>query len=91
MPSWARALAAAALLAAFFSNQGFRALVSNWMELRGLRREIAALDEEEKRLDQRLKAMKGGDAALERLARKELGFIRKGEVEYRFPPPKREP
>lgn len=88
---WGRALAVAVLLAVFFSNQGFRALVANWIELRGLRRELIALDTEEKRLTERLKAMKGGDAALERMARKELGFVRKGEIEYRFEPPKREP
>jgi cell division protein FtsB len=88
---WGRALATAIFLAAFFSNQGFRALVANWIELRGLRREIVALDAQEKEFSRRLKAMRGGDAALERMARKELGFVRKGEIEYRFTPPKREP
>lgn len=91
MPSRRNILIAAVLAAIFFGNKGFRALVGNWLELRKLRGEIAALEEEEKRLSRRLKAIKGGDADLERLARKELGFIRKGEIEYRFPPPKREP
>ena len=84
---WARLLATAGLLAVFFGNQGFRSLARNWLELRQLRREIAALEDEQTRLTGRLKALRSGDAALERLARKELGFIKKGEIEYRFPPP----
>lgn len=91
MPNRRSILIAAVLAAVFFGNKGFRTLVGNWLELRKLKREIAALEEEEKRLAQRLKAIKGGEADLERLARKELGFIRKGEIEYRFPPPKRDP
>lgn len=82
-----RLLGGAALLALVFGNGGFRSLVSNYLELRSLQKEIASLEEEEKRLESRLKAMRGGDAALERLARRELGFVRKGEVEYRFTPP----
>lgn len=76
----------AGLLAVFFGNQGFRSLARNWFELRELRRELASLEEEQARLSERLKTLRSGDAALERLARKELGFIKKGEIEYRFPP-----
>ena len=32
--------------------------------------------------------MKSADGSLERMARKDLGFIKPGEIEYRFPPPK---
>ena len=84
---WPRLLGTAALLAVFFGNQGFRALVRNWMELRHLRRDIVSLKQDEARLTERLKLMRAGGPSLERMARRELGYIKKGEIEYRFPPP----
>lgn len=88
---WRRLLAAAALLLVFFGNAGFRSMVSNWLELRRLNREIAALDRDEKDLDARLKALRAGDGGVERMARRDLGYIKKGEIEYRFPPPEKKP
>ncbi|MFI5346726.1 MAG: septum formation initiator family protein [Elusimicrobiota bacterium] len=88
---WARLLVGAALLMVFFGNAGFRSMVSNWMELRRLHREISQLDRDEKDLDARLKAMRSGDGAVERAARRDLGYIKKGEIEYRFPPPEKKP
>jgi cell division protein FtsB len=88
---WPRLLAAAALLLVFFGNSGFRSLVSNWRELRRLRGEIAELDRDEKDLDARLKVLRAGDAGVERAARRDLGYIKKGEIEYRFPPPGKKP
>ncbi|MFA6316029.1 MAG: septum formation initiator family protein [Elusimicrobiota bacterium] len=84
---WARILLSAFLLMVFFGNQGFRSLVRNWLELRHLRAEIAALEAEQSRLSGRLRSGRTTDAALERMARRELGFVKSGEIEYRFPPP----
>lgn len=86
---WGRLLAGAALLVVFFGNGGFRSLTRNWLELRRLNKEIVALEREEKELDGRLKALRSGDGPVERLARRELGYIKKGEIEYRFPPPEK--
>lgn len=86
---WGRLLFAAGLLAVFFGNQGFRGLLSNWLELRALKREIGSLEGEQTDLSARLKDLRSGDWALERMARRELGYIKKGEVEYRFPAPAR--
>ena len=88
---WARLLVAAGLIMVFFGNAGFRSMVGNWMELRRLRREIAQLDRDEKDLDVRLKALRSGDGGVERAARRDLGYIKKGEIEYRFPPPEKKP
>ena len=85
---WPRLLVSGALVAVLLGNQGFRSLARNLFELRRLRSEIAELKREEGRQAERMKFVKSGDAALERLARRELGFIKKGEIEYRFPPPK---
>ena len=82
----ARWLVSALVLAVLFGNQGFRSLARNWLELRHLRREIAALEAEQARLDRRLSDLKEGGLALEREARR-IGFVHPGEIEYRFPPP----
>ena len=84
---WPRLALTLGLVIVFFGNQGFRSLVRNWLELRRLNGEIAALKVEEQTQTERLKIIRSGDASLERLARRELGFIKKGEIEYRFPPP----
>jgi cell division protein FtsB len=81
---WRRLLFTAGLVALFFGNQGFRSLVHNYLELRSIKRDIAALERDEKNYAERLRL---GDSSIERLARRELGYVRKGEIEYRFPPP----
>lgn len=81
-----RGLLGAGLLAVFFGNAGFRGLVRNWLELRRLRAEIVRLDVDEKELEARLRSLRAGDG-MERAARRDLGYIRKGEIEYRFSPP----
>ena len=86
---WGRLFVGAGLFVVFFGNGGFRSLTRNWLELRRLNREIFALKREEQELDGRLKALRSGDGPVERLARRELGYIRKGEIEYRFPPPEK--
>ncbi|MBI5246109.1 MAG: septum formation initiator family protein [Elusimicrobia bacterium] len=86
---WGRLLAGFALFAVFFGNGGFRSLARNWFELRRLNKEIVELERDEKELDGRLKALRAGDGPVERLARRELGYIKKGEIEYRFPPPEK--
>ena len=64
-------------------------MVSNWLELRRLRNEIAQSEREEKDLDAKLKALRSGDAGVERAARRDLGYIKKDEIEYRFTPPEK--
>ncbi len=76
----------AGLAVAFFGNQGFRGLVANWLELRILSREMAALEAENAATAARLREMRESPAALEREARK-IGFGKAGEIEYRFDAP----
>lgn len=85
---WGRIVFFALFMFVFFGNQGFHSLVRNWLELRRLRGEITTLQREEAQLEHKQELLRTGDSSLERLARKELGFIKSGEIEYRFPPPK---
>ncbi|MDE1976175.1 MAG: septum formation initiator family protein [Elusimicrobia bacterium] len=84
---WPRLLISAAILAVFLGNGGFRSLVGNFLELRRLRGEITQLSSRQARLSERLKLISAGGSSLERLARVQLGYVKKGEIEYRFPPP----
>ena len=84
---WPRLLLSVVVLAVVFGNQGFRSLVRNYLELRSLRQELGALEDEHAKQAQRLKLLREGGASVERIARRELGYIKQGEIEYRFPPP----
>ncbi|MBI5202941.1 MAG: septum formation initiator family protein [Elusimicrobia bacterium] len=78
-----------ALVVVMFGNSGFRRLISRWRELRKLKHELAELKTEEAKLQERIKSSQKAGPSLERAARKELGYLKPGEVEYRFPPPKK--
>jgi len=83
--------AAAVLVAALLlGNRGVRSAVANGLGLRRVHAELSDLEREEKRLNERIEAVRSDDLALEKAARRELHFQRPGEVEYRFPPPKAE-
>jgi len=78
------------LLAVFLlANRGFRGLVRNSLEYRRLKNQKIALDAEKVRLGNTLRTMKE-PGRIEETARKELGLIRPNEIEYRFPPPKKD-
>ncbi len=79
----------ALLVVVMVGNSGFRRLVSRWSELRRLRHELSDLKLEEARLQEKIKSSQSAGPGLERAARKELGYLKPGEVEYRFPPPKK--
>lgn len=82
-PAWAAwALAIAAMFVV--GGRGLQALARNYWDLRQVRAESAALEAEQRDLTKRLELLKSDDAHLERVARKELGLMKPGEIEYRF-------
>lgn len=78
---------AAGIVALAFGNSGFRRLVTRWWELRRLQGELKSLEEDRSRLESRLSSAERAGPELERAARRDLGYLRPGEVEYRFPKP----
>lgn len=61
--------------------------------LRGLERELASVDEENKRLEREIDELRGrverlrdDPTAVERIARDDLGLVRQSEVVFQFPP-----
>ena len=72
------------------SNRSFRNMVSNYSELRRLKAQEAMLDEERANLNaEKARLLNVSDDYVERLARKDLNLVRKGEMEFRFTPPAR--
>ena len=75
------------LIIFLLANRGFRSLTKNYLELRRLKNQRIELKSEELGLEKNFKTMKE-PGQIEHTARKELGLIKPGEIEYRFPPPK---
>ncbi|MBI4056085.1 MAG: septum formation initiator family protein [Elusimicrobia bacterium] len=65
-------------------NKGFRGLLRNYTERKKLSSEWSRLKKEEADLAYRIHSFQNQDAYLEKIARQELGFVKKGELEYRF-------
>lgn len=82
-------LTVAIAAAAAFGNAGFRRLVTRWWEVRRLEGELKQLEAERSVLEGRIEGARRAGPDLERAARRDLGYLKPGEVEYRFPPPSR--
>jgi len=76
-----------ALAFILLGNRGFRNLIANYREYRNLTAEKFGRQAQRLELEKQLKDI-SKNPAVEQAARKELGLIRPGETEYRFPPPK---
>jgi len=87
-PSWLVAGVLAALLgAALFGENGILHLRQLRSEVTSLHRDVQALEAENERLSRALAELRSDPAALERIAREELGLVRPGERVLRFPRP----
>ena len=76
-----------ALAFILLGNRGFRNLITSYREYRTLTARKLSLEAQRSALAKQLKSV-GDNPAVEQAARRELGLIRPGETEYRFPPPK---
>jgi len=74
----------ALILLFLFANQGFRKMMHNRRELKRLETEIGQLKEKNRLLKEELARSTHDLAYLERIARRDLGLIQPGEIEYRF-------
>jgi len=74
----------AGVLIFLFANKGFRSLVSHYNEVSNLKQELSALEKRNIKLKREIYLIEKEDSYIENIARRELGVISKGEVEYRF-------
>jgi cell division protein FtsB len=85
-PSWIVAGLLAVLLgAAVFGDNGVLHLRRLRTDVATLHRDVQALEAENDRLSRALTELRSDPAALERIAREELGLVRPGERVLRFP------
>ena len=67
-----------------FGNEAFRTWASKTFEERRLQRSLASLRVEHESLSRELALLQHEPAYTEYLIRKNLGYVKKGEVEYRL-------
>ncbi len=68
-----------------FGTHGVVALRRSQRETAEIRQEIERLGEENRQLEERVKALKSDPAAIERIAREEMGLARPGEFIFKLP------
>jgi cell division protein FtsB len=77
-------IAAGLAILLVFGNQGFRDMASRISEKRKLDKTLASLRSEHERLSRELLWIQKDPVYAEYLVRKNLGYVKKGEVEYRL-------
>jgi cell division protein FtsB len=68
-----------------FGTHGVLAMRRSAKEAADIRKEIDRLDEENRKLQDRVKSLKTDPAAIERIAREEMGLARPGEMIFKIP------
>ncbi|HTX13900.1 MAG TPA: septum formation initiator family protein [Candidatus Baltobacteraceae bacterium] len=85
--SWFVALGLALLLLQdVFGNHGVLAMRRSQQEAREVQRQINQMNEENRQLEEKVKALKTDPQAIERIAREEMGLARPGEYIFKIPP-----
>lgn len=67
-----------------FGNDGFRKLIRRYWEIHTLKVEMVQMKKENALLRREIYFLEEDSSYIERIARKELGLLAVGEVEYRF-------
>jgi cell division protein FtsB len=68
----------------FTGNAGLFHLIQQKIEKSKIEKEIASLEEDNRRATAEIQALRNDLKSVERIAREELGLIKKGEVVYKF-------
>lgn len=74
-----------------FGNHGVLAMRRSQQEAREVERQIDQINQENRELEARVKALKTDPQAIERIAREEMGLARPGEYIFKIPPKSGEP
>lgn len=87
--NWSLLLVAALallLLQDIFGTHGLIAMRRSQKEAKKVQKEISQLDEENRKLEEKVQGLKSDPAAIERIAREEMGLARPGEYIFKLPP-----
>jgi len=69
-----------------FGNHGVLAMFRSQRQAEDMRKQIDQLDVENRKLQDHVKSLKSDPAAIERIAREEMGLARPGEYIFKLPP-----
>ncbi|MCK5535005.1 septum formation initiator family protein [bacterium] len=67
-----------------FGNNKFRSVVKNYIRINRMKRDLVKLKEENEKIKQQLYIVQEDSFYVEEIARRELGLLKPGEIEYRF-------
>ncbi|HWF40271.1 MAG TPA: septum formation initiator family protein [Candidatus Acidoferrales bacterium] len=87
--NWSLLLVAALallLLQDIFGTHGLIAMRRSEKEAKQVQKEISQLDDENRKLEEKVQGLKSDPAAIERIAREEMGLARPGEYIFKLPP-----
>jgi cell division protein FtsB len=87
--NWTALLGAALallLLQDIFGTHGLIAMRKSQKEAKQVQQEITRLDNENQKLEENVRSLKSDPAAIERIAREEMGLARPGEYIFKLPP-----
>jgi cell division protein FtsB len=73
-----------AVLGFIFGSRGFRDLIGRKKEQVRLRKELKGLKLENVKLKREIYLLQNDDSYVEHLIRRDLGYLKPGEFEYRF-------
>ncbi len=79
------------LLQDIFGTHGVLAMRRSLKETKSVQQEIDRLNNENRQLQERVKSLKSDPAAIERIAREEMGLARPGEHIFKIPPKSGDP
>lgn len=88
-PWWWAVLLTLLLGFALFGDNGVLRLIKAYHQKQHLQLQVEQLEQENRRLQAEIEALKKDPKAIERLARQELGMVREDEIVYQFPPQKK--
>jgi cell division protein FtsB len=74
------------LLQDIFGTHGLVAMRRSQKNAAQIQQEISRIDDENQQLQDRVKSLKSDPAAIERIAREEMGLARPGEYIFKIPP-----
>lgn len=83
-PRWLKLALLIGFFALLFGNQGFRGILRNMRELKKLNAELAKSKKEENEIRSELQKLTKDDSHLEKVARRDFGLLKPGEIEYRI-------
>ena len=78
------AIIVVAVLGFIFGSRGFRNLIERKKEQIRLRKELKGLKLENVKLKREIYLLQNDDSYIEHLMRRDLGYLKPGEFEYRF-------